>query len=512
MKGPSGLALFKSKKEADPKAQADGAGAGGGGNGAAGTGEAGPQYSPDKANRFFEHARTVHETTNYEYAMQLWLQGLKQEPTSMRGLEGFWASAVAFTSGGKAASKDTMRLFGGRSDVEKYVDALLQWGVKAMDPLLAVKATEAAAKLNMPEPTYWIGERAMGVAANEKKPRKELFLKLMEIFGKIGAYDKCVEAGNAAIRIDPSDGKLAAEVRNLSAQATMSRGGYDQTGQSGGFRQNIKNLDKQRQLEEADRIVQTEESIDRLIRDAKVNYDARPEDLPTITVYIQRLKQRGRPEDEKTARELALKTFETSKQFRFREIYGELRLRMASRKLAEYKLAAEKNATDAKAQAAYTQARLKFAEMEIEELKLRVEAYPTDLGLKYQLGKRDFELGNFDDAIALFQESQKDAKHRLDSLYCIGLAFQKKEWVDEAIHSFRQALELHKTHSDELGTSLRYSLMTALETKAGIDKDLSLAEEADKIASSIAIQQINYRDIRARRDSIKKLIGDLKRG
>lgn len=503
------MALFKSKKETDPKAAAGDKAPATGANGAQ---EAPPQYSPDKANRFFEHAKTVHETTNYEYAMQLWLQGLRQEPTSMRGLEGFWNSAVAFNAEGKSPSKDTLRMFGGRGDVERYIEALLQWGVKPLDALLAVKATEAAAKLNMPEPTYWIGERAMGVAANEKKPRKELFLKLMEVFGKIGAYDKCVDAGNAAIRLDPSDGKLAAEVRNLSAQATMSRGGYDQTGQAGGFRANVRNLDQQRQLEEADRIVKTEEVIDRLVREAKANYEARPDDLPTITVYIQRLKERGRPEDEKVARELALKTFETSKQFRFREIYGELRLRLASRKLAEYRMKAEEAPSDARAQAAYTQAKLKFAEMEIEELKLKVEAYPTDLGIKYQLGKRDFDLGNFDDAIALFQESQKDAKHRLDSLYYIGLAFQKKDWTDEAIHSFRQALELHKSHSDEMGTALRYALMTALETKAATDRDLTLAEEADKIASSIAIQQINYRDIRARRDAIKKLIADLKKG
>lgn len=430
----------------------------------------------------------------------------------MRGLEGFWASAVAFNGEGKAVSKDTLRMFGGRGDVERYIESLLQWGVKQHDALLAVKATEAAAKLNMPEPTYWIGERAMGVAANEKKPRKELFLKLMEVFGKIGAYDKCVDAGNVAIRIDPTDGKLAAEVRNLSAQATMSKGGYDQTGQAGGFRANVRNLDRQRQLEEAERIVKTEEVIDRLVREAKATFESRPDDIPTISVYIQRLKERGRPEDEKVARELALKTYESSKQFRFREIYGELRLRLASRKLAEYRMKAEESPGDARAQAAYTQARLKFTEMEIEELKLKVEAYPTDLGLKYQLGKRDFDLGNFDDAIALFQESQKDAKHRLDSLYCIGLAFQKKDWIDEAIHSFRQALELHKSHSDEMGTSLRYALMTALENKAAADRDLALAEEADKIASSIAIQQINYRDIRSRRDAIKKLIADLKKG
>lgn len=510
------MALFGRKKDDEPKPAPGGAGAGGGNGNGKDSGAAspdGPDYSPDKAARFFEHARTVHDTTNYEYAMQSWLAGLRQEPTSMRGLEGFWNSAVAFLSDsdGKPPSKDTLKMFGGRSDTEKYLEALLQWGIKQFDALLAVKAAEAAAKLNMPEPVYWIGTRAMVVAAQEKKPRKELFLKLMEIFGKVGAFDRSVEAGGAAMKLDPTDGKLAAEVRNLAAQATMNRGGYENTGQSGGFRANVRDADKQRLLEEGERIVKTEETHERVIREAKADFEARPDDVAAAFKYLQRLRDRGRPEDEKAARELALKTYETSKQFRFREFYGDLRLRLASRKLNEYKTAADKDPKNAQINANYQQARIKFAEMEIEELKLKVEAYPTDLGLKYQLGRRDFELGNYDDAIGLFQESQKEAKHRLDSLYYIGLAFQKKEWVDEAIHSFRQALELHKTHSDDMGMALRYALMTALETKAGTDRDLALAEEADKLASSIAIQQIGYRDIRARRDSIKKVIADIKK-
>jgi tetratricopeptide (TPR) repeat protein len=431
----------------------------------------------------------------------------------MRGLEGFWTSSQAFLgeSGGKPPSKQMMQEFTGRSDLERYLEALLGWGIKPMDALLAVKAAEGAAKLNMPEPTYWIGHRAMAVTAAEKKPRKELFLKLMEIFGKVGAFDKSVEAGERALKLDPLDGKLAAEVRNLAAQATMNQGGYEQTGQAGGFRGNIRNLDAQRKLEEGERIVKTEEVMDRVIREAKADFESRPDDPLSAAKYIDRLKERGRPEDDKIARELAMKMFETTKQFRFRQTAGDLRLRLASRRLNEFKTKAESSPADQTAQAQYAQARVKFAEMEIEELKLQVEAYPTNLGLKYQLGRRDFDLGNYDDAIGLFQESQKDAKHRLDSLYYIGLAFEKKEWIDEAIHSFRQALEVHKTHSDEMGTALRYSLMTSLQTKAALDKDLALAEEADKLASSIAIQQINYKDIRARRDAIKKLMGELKR-
>ena len=49
-----------------------------------------------------------------------------------------------------------------------------------------------------------------------------------------------------------------------------------------------------------------------------------------------------------------------------------------------------------------------------------------------------------------------------------------------------------------------------LQMKAEQDRDLAAAEEADKLSSAIAIQQISYRDIRDRRDAIKTLILSLR--
>ena len=50
----------------------------------------------------------------------------------------------------------------------------------------------------------------------------------------------------------------------------------------------------------------------------------------------------------------------------------------------------------------------------------------------------------------------------------------------------------------------------ALQGVAGDERSLSAAEEAEKIASAILIKQFNYRDVRGRRDELKKLILELK--
>jgi tetratricopeptide (TPR) repeat protein len=505
------LALFGRKKagedDKDPK-----------GNGAAGNGEGAeapkPVYSASKAQAFFDRARTAQETTSYEYAMQMWLEGLRQDPTNMKALEAFFQSATAFlgSNSGKPPGKDTMNAFSGRSDLERYLTAVLAWGVRPLDALLAIKAAEASAKLGLPEATHWLGERAMLVAANEKRPRKDLFLKLVDAFAKVGAYDRAVFAGEQAMKLDPLDGRLAADIRNLAAQATMSKGGYEQSGEAGGFRANIRDLDKQRKLEEEERIVKTDEVVDRKLKSAEDDYRSRPEDIHAINKYAKTLVERGRPEDLQRARAVLKKAYEQTKQFNFRQLDGVIKLRQASRKLAEYRQAAEQNPQSQVAKQKYQMAQQEFLRLEIEEYKLCVEAYPTDLHFKYELGKRLFEAGDIDNAIPLFQESQNEAKRRVESQHMLAQAFQKIEYTDEAIHTYRQAMEAHKLTNDDMGMALRYGLMTALQVKAEKERELPAAEEADKIASSLATQQFNYRDIRQRRDGLKKLISELKNG
>ena len=464
-------------------------------------------YSPEKAQRFFEHAKTVGDTGNYEYAMQLWLSGLKQDPASMHGLESFLNAAVNFS--GKPG-KELLKSVEGKTDADRYAQAILAWGLKISEASLAVKAVQAAAKLGLGEQAYYLGEKAMSLVRG--KPKKQLFVKLMEAFAEVQAYDLAVLAGDAAVQMDPSDGPLSTEVKNMSASATMSRGGFDKTGEEGGFRANVRDLDKQQMLEEADRVVKTEETIDRLIADAEAEFQQRPGDIPTLQKLSKRLLERGRPEDEQRAIRLLMQGYKETSQFRFRQDAGKIRLRQLKRTLLQYQERAEANPDDEKAQQDYADAQAKYFKIEVSELKAAVEAYPTDLPLKFTLGKRYFDAEEYDQAIGLLQEAKGDARFKGQALSLLGRAFHAMEWNDEAIATYRQALDPKASLSDELRLELRYGLLCTLESKAAAERDLEAAEEAEKLASSIAIEQFSYRDIRDRRETLKKLVLELKQG
>jgi tetratricopeptide (TPR) repeat protein len=471
-------------------------------------------FSPEKATKFFEHARTVEDTGNFPYAIQLWLNGLKWDPGSMTGIQGFFAVVPKFLNdpaSKKGLDKDVIKSVSGKSDIDKFLLAILEWALKPKEATLAVRAFEAAAKVGMPEPSLWIGDRAFATAVSQPKPRKDLVMKCCESFEKIGTFDRAIKAAEAAHRLDPTDGALGAYIRTLAAQATMARGGYERSGEAGGFRQNIRDADKQRMLEEGERIVKTDETIDRLLAAVAEEYKARPLDLPTIDKYGKLLLERGRPQDEEKAWKLFTEAFEATKQFRFREQAGDIRIRQSRRKVAELQQMQEKAPGNEMIERMLGQQQADHANLELEEHKLRVANYPTDLARKFELGKRYFNAGKYNESVELFQESQQDPKNRATSQLYLGQAFLQIQWNDEAVETFRRGMEIRDV-SPETALEMRYWLMVALQQKGTEVKDLAAVEEADKIASSIAVQSISFKDIRARREQIKKTLAEIRAG
>ncbi len=67
-------------------------------------------------------------------------------------------------------------------------------------------------------------------------------------------------------------------------------------------------------------------------------------------------------------------------------------------------------------------------------------------------------------------------------------------------------------HDESLSMEIRYGLLCSLQARAIEQRSLPDAEEAYKFASAIAMKQINYRDIRLKREELKKLTGEIRQG
>ena len=474
-------------------------------------------HEPDKAASFFEHAKTADQTGNHEYATTLWLQGLRKDPSSMSGLEAFYMSAMQFASErGKAGpSKDQAKNFGGKGlhrGVEKLLLALLDFGTRPGNLSAAVKAMNAAGAIDQAEATYWIGERALAMAAQDPKIKKDHLLKIKEAAHRVGAFDMAVKAGEFALSLDRSDAKLADELRNLSAQATMTAGGYTETGEGGGFRSSVRNSAAQQALDEEGRLVKSEDVALRVLDAAREDYESRPTDRPAVTRYVRALLENESDENESIAISILEKAFEETQEYQFRKEMGRLQIRQAKRAERRATAKLKDNPNDPALATALSEAQSARQEIELGVFEAHVEAYPTDLSLKFDLGKLYHNAGKDKEAIPLLQQAKNDAKHRIDALDYLGRSFNRIGWVDESISVLRQAIEAEKASGMHVSLDRQYSLMTALRSKAEKESDLESANEAAQLASSIAMEQIDFKDILDCRKAIQDLQKRLKSG
>ena len=76
-----------------------------------------------------------------------------------------------------------------------------------------------------------------------------------------------------------------------------------------------------------------------------------------------------------------------------------------------------------------------------DDIAERVQRYPNDQHLRYELGAQYHKYGYPDEAIQQFQISQRSPKDRVQSLYLMAECFRQKGMLDMAVEQLRTALE-----------------------------------------------------------------------
>ena len=189
---------------------------------------------------------------------------------------------------------------------------------------------------------------------------------------------------------------------------------------------------------------------------------------------------------------------------------GDIRIKQAARHLRLLKQASAKDPADESIKKRFAELNRKKLTFELEEFTDRVKNYPTELGLKFELGRRYVIFKKYDDAIGMFQQAKSSPKHRAVSHDFLGQCYMVKKWFDEAVDTLKEGIEAHPITDDRVGLSLRYQLIHALEAAARTNKDIELGKEAQKYASSILQSDINYKDIREVIARTKKLVIELR--
>ena len=467
---------------------------------------------PRKARRFFDHAETVAEAKNYDYAIDLYIDGLKHDPDNMPRHEQLLevAKRRKVAGGKKASLKDKLKS-SGSDPVSKMLDAEKIWAMDFADPALmrefmkkAVEADEAEPSLNLGEVAHWIGSMALDIPG--LKPKVKEFIQVRDLFARLGEYDKAVEACKKALRLDIGNQQIMSELKNLEAERYSRKNTENSEG--GDFRGNIKDAEFAQEAQQGN--TRAVSAVDAAIEKRRSEYEENPEDVDLLGKLVDALLKKEEYAEEEEAIKLLHRAHDDTGQYRYKMRAGDVKMKQFNRELRDLK----KNLQVAPGDE-YFEGRLKETlqekqDFELGEYQERMKNYPTDLKVKYELGKRMYQAELIDEAIGLLQDAKREPKSKSSAILLLGRAFLKKGWMDEAIDTFAEGIEVHQDPSDSLGKELRYDKMVALLAAAAKSKKLEQAEEANSLASEILQADINYKDIKQKKQQASKLLDELR--
>jgi len=449
-----------------------------------------------KASVFFERAQKVAESENFDYAVDMYLEGLQCDPNAV--LEGHIRlremALLREQKGGKKPSMlEKVKRLRGKTPLEQMLNAEY---LLAKDPShlpYAEAMLKAAVAGDYRNAAKWIADMIFVANNNDSKPSANIYLLLKDSYSSIGLYERAIAALHKAVKLKPQDGNLSDEFKRLEAERTVSLGKYDQDGD---FRHSIKDRESQEKLQSQDGVIKTDDYRISAVRDARKALEKNPLLNKNIFHLSDALSDLENDMSGNEAIELLEKAYQSKKDFSFKEQAGKIRIKQARRKFRDLYNTIEKNPDDAEAADKLAKLKADFNKIELEHYQLCVENYPTDLHSKYEYAARLLIDKQYDQAIPLFQQALKDPRHKIPSMNKIGLCFLNKGWSTDAVDVFSNAINTYQIKDDSIAKELRYNLARSYEENHEYEKALELYRK-------IAQLDFNYRDVSSRVNNLR---------
>jgi len=279
----------------------------------------------------------------------------------------------------------------------------------------------------------------------------------------------------------PYDPELLQALKNITARRTMSEGGYDGLADGkGSYRDILKNEEEAKALEQENRVQKSGDNTERLIREYEARLKAEPGNLKPVRQLAELYTVRKQFD-------LALKMYEKLKAS---ETGNDPTLDKAISDLMSKRLDHEAAQLDQAApdyEEQHARLNAEKVALQLAECQKRVEKFPTDLGMRFELGVLYFSAGKIGEAIQEFQKAQNNPHKRVAALSYLAQCFAKRKMNDLAAKTLQNAIK-EKIVFDDEKKDLIYNLGSVLET-------MGKKEEAIEQFKLIYETDIGYRDV-----------------
>ena len=306
----------------------------------------------------------------------------------------------------------------------------------------------------------------------------DLMLRMGDTYMRTGVYDRACECFRRASEKAPANLNIQRKLKDAMAKNTMDAGGWEaNAGKKGGFQALIRDKDLAAKLDRNAKAVVTGDDADAAIAEAREKIAKEPKNVNYYRALARIFMQNKRYEE-------ALEVFDGARKVNPSD--PELDRNWADTKVKAYEAKVEALRAEGKTEEADNM-EVEKEQFAFDDLVRRVENYPNDLGLRYELGVKYYTYEAFDDAVQQFQLAQKSPKHRLEALYYLACCFKEKGQGDMAVMQL-EAANSQLQVMDDLKKRVVYTLGLIAEASGDIDKAFDYYKD-------VYAADIGFRDI-----------------
>lgn len=451
---------------------------------------------PRAQRDLYEKAVTAIQRNNLDYAISILGGVLKMEPGFFDARQAL--RAAQFKKSGSSQTGFFKKMIGGATSQPALAKAQLS---ARRNPLEAIEAAEEILNTD-PNSTgahKLLAEAALATGllktailsleilykANPKD--RPLALQLGDAYAQAEQSEKAENLYSDMLRLRPNDPEVLQLSKNVSARKTLDEGGYEALAQGGGtYRDVLKNKEEATQLEQANRIVKTEDSTQSLITDYEVRLRQEPNNLKVLR-NIAELYAQKKDFDRALQYLERIRATEGGTDSSLEKIIADITMK----KLEHQKAQMDPGAADYDQRVAELDAQRTI--FQLDECRQRVEKYPTDLLIRFELGQLYLQAGKVSEAIQEFQKAQNNPQRRLVAMMYLGRCFAKRGMFDLASRKIIEALKEKPAFDDEKKEML-YELGCVYEK-------MNKPEEAIEQFKQIYETDIGYRDVASKVDA-----------
>jgi tetratricopeptide (TPR) repeat protein len=444
----------------------------------------------------FQKGNDALQRENYDYAIDLYNQVLHKEPAFFEGrlalrnaqlkragkAGGFFKKMLSSAGSSPMVAKGQIALRKNPAEALSIAEQILNHDPHSPGGHRLV--VEAAMALELPRTAVM----SLELLVKNSPKDKTLAMQFANALGEIGEGARGEQILADFISSGAYDNEVLQALKDLSARKTLDEKGYQSvaTGQ-GSYRDILKDKQEAVSLEQEKRVQKTEDVAERLIGEYEARLKSEPDNLKL-------LRSLGELYTQKKLFERALDCYQRLKHTEVGGNDPALDRAIAETSVRRFEHQIE-SLNPAAPDYAETTARLNAEKMafQISDCQKRVEKFPTDLAIRFEMGVLYFQAGKIGEAIQEFQKAQGNPHKRSAAMNYLAQCFAKRKMFDLAGKTLQNAIK-EKTLFDDEKKELIYNLGSVLESMGKKDEAIEQFKQIYEVDAA-------YRDVGVKVDA-----------